>query len=84
MGTGAENMVHKIKYPAVFLLVYLLCALVDFGTTYYRQAKIPATQHSSAELSEPMQQLMQQHHLTGADLSQAISDVQQQKKRYLD
>ena len=76
-------MVQKIKYPAVFLLVYLLCALVDFGTTYYRQAKIPATQHSSAELSEAMQQLMQQHHLTGADLSQAISDVKQQKKRYL-
>jgi hypothetical protein len=84
VGTGAENMVHKIKYPAVFLGVYLLCALVDFGTTYYRQAKIPATQHSSAELSEPMQQLMQQHHLTGAELSQAISDVKQQKKRYLD
>jgi hypothetical protein len=31
-----------------------------------------------------MQQLMQQHRLTGAELSQAISDVQQQKKRYLD
>lgn len=77
-------MVHKIKYPAVFILVYLLCALIDFGTTYYRQAKIPATEHSSSELSEPMQQLMQQHHLTGTDLSQAISDVQQQKKRYLE
>lgn len=77
-------MVHKIKYPAVFLLVYLLCALIDFGSTYYRQAKIPATEHSSAELSEPMQQLMQQHRLTGAELSQAISDVKQQKKRYLE
>lgn len=76
-------MVQKIKYPAVFLLVYLLCALIDFGTTYYRQAKIPATEHSSAELSEAMQLLMRQHHLTGADLSQAISDLQQQKKRYL-
>lgn len=77
-------MVHKIKYPAVFLIVYLLCALVDFGTTYYRQAKIPATEHSSAELSEAMQKVMHQHHLSGADLSQAISDVKQQKKRYLD
>lgn len=77
-------MVQKIKYPAVFLLMYLLTALVDFGTTYYRQAKLPVTEHSSAELSEPMQQLMRQHRLTGADLSQAISDVQQQKKRYLD
>ncbi|MCA1928570.1 hypothetical protein [Rheinheimera sp.] len=77
-------MVHKIKYPAVFLLVYLICALVDFGTTYYRQAKIPATEHSSDELSESMQLLMQHHRLTGAELSQAISDVQQQKKRYLD
>lgn len=77
-------MVHKIKYPAVFLLVYLLCALIDFGTTYYRQAKVPVTEYSSAELSEPMQKLMQQHHLTGTDLSQAISDVQQQKKRYLE
>ena len=77
-------MVHKIKYPAVFILVYLLSALIDFGTTYYRQAKIPVTEHSSAELSKPMQKLMQQHHLTGTDLSQAISDVQQQKKRYLE
>lgn len=64
--------------------MYLLCALIDFGTTYYRQAKIPATEYSSAELSEAMQKLMQQHHLTGADLSQAISDLQQQKKRYLE
>lgn len=77
-------MVHKIKYPAVFLGVYLLCALVDFGTTYYRQAKIPATQHNNAELSAAMQDLMRQHRLTGAELSQAISDVKQQKKRYLD
>lgn len=77
-------MVHKIKYPAVFLLVYLCCALVDVAVTYYRQAKIPATPHSSAELSPAMQQLMQQHRLNGAELSQAISDVQQQKKRYLE
>lgn len=77
-------MVHKIKYPAVFVLVYCFCALIDFGATYYRQAKIPVTTHSSAELSEAMQQVMQQHRLTGTDLSQAISDVQQQKKRYLE
>ncbi|RVT45804.1 hypothetical protein EMM73_11340 [Rheinheimera sediminis] len=77
-------MVHKIKYPAVFLLIYLICALIDLGTTYYRQAKIPATTGSSAELSVAMQQLMQQHRLTGTDLSQAISDLQQQKKRYLE
>lgn len=77
-------MVQKIKFPAIFLLIYLGCALVDFATTYYRQAKIPATEHSSAQLSEAMQQLMQQHRLTGTELSKAISDVQQQKKRYLE
>ena len=77
-------MVQKIKYLAVFLCVYLMTAAVDFAQTYYRHAKLPAAEHNSAELSEAMQQLMQHHRLTGAELSQAISDIEQQKKRYLE
>jgi len=77
-------MVQKVTLLALVLLAYLVAAAVDYLSTYLRQAKLPPTAHSSAELSEPMRQLVHQHRLSGADLSQLITDMEQQKKRYLE
>ncbi|WP_337840448.1 hypothetical protein [Rheinheimera sp.] len=75
-------MVQKMKYPALILAAYLLAALADYAVTFSRQLKLPQAAHSSAELSDELRQLMHQHQLSGAALSQLITDAEQQKQQY--